>query len=114
MRAWTPARNPFSAPGPFAYLWAYWGIERLTSCLSSIGPGKAVPTSVNTRGGLMDLVAGYFRVSQARDGRQSPDIYRDEIDRYCASKQLALAEVFADIDYSGWRGSKTRPALQEL
>jgi hypothetical protein len=31
----------------------------------------------------MDTVAGYFRVSQARDGMHSPAIYRDEIERHC-------------------------------
>lgn len=59
-------------------------------------------------------VAGYFRVSQARDGMKAPELYRDEIDRYCAYKRLELAEVFSDIDRSGFRGAKARPALEEL
>ena len=59
-------------------------------------------------------VAGYFRVSQARDGMKAPELYRDEIDRYCAYKHLELAEVFSDIDRSGFRGARARPALGEL
>jgi site-specific DNA recombinase len=60
------------------------------------------------------VVAGYFRVSKARDGMQSPDIYRDEIERYCDFKRLRLAEVFADLDFSAWRGARPRPALEQL
>jgi DNA invertase Pin-like site-specific DNA recombinase len=59
-------------------------------------------------------VAGYFRVSQARDGMQSPALYQREIERYCEFKEHELAEVFSDIDYSVWRESKQRPALQAL
>ena len=58
-------------------------------------------------------VAGYFRVSQARDDMRAPELYRDEIDRYCAYKRLKLAGVFSDIDRSGFRGAKVRPALEE-
>ncbi len=58
-------------------------------------------------------VAGYFRVSQARDDMRAPELYRDEIDRYCAYNGLKLAEVFSDIDRS-FRGAKVRPALEEL
>jgi hypothetical protein len=46
-------------------------------------------------------VAGYFRISQARDDMSAPDIYRSEIERYCAYKQLLLAQTFSDVDYSG-------------
>ena len=42
-------------------------------------------------------VAGYFRVSQVRDDMKAPELYRDEIDRYCAYKRLKLVEVFSDI-----------------
>jgi DNA invertase Pin-like site-specific DNA recombinase len=59
-------------------------------------------------------VAGYLRVSQARDGMRAPEIYRDEIERYCRYRELQLGEVFSDIDYSGYRGAKARPALEEL
>ena len=59
-------------------------------------------------------VAGYFRVSQSRDDMKAPELYRDEIDRYCAYKRLRLAEVFSDLDRSGFRGGKARPALEEL
>jgi site-specific DNA recombinase len=60
------------------------------------------------------VVAGYFRVSQARDGMKAPEMYRDEIERYCAYKGWRLAHVFSDIDYSGWRGAPTRPQLEEI
>ncbi len=45
---------------------------------------------------------------------KAPEIYRDEINRYCAYRRLRLAEVFSDIDRSGFRGAKARPALEEL
>jgi DNA invertase Pin-like site-specific DNA recombinase len=63
---------------------------------------------------MSDAVAGYFRVSQARDGMHAPEIYRDEITRYCSYRNLTLAEVFSDIDFSGYRGSRPRPGLEEL
>lgn len=59
-------------------------------------------------------VAGYFRVSQARDGMSAPDMYKDDIDRYCTYRKLTLGETFSDIDYSVYRESKPRPALEEL
>jgi site-specific DNA recombinase len=59
-------------------------------------------------------VAGYYRVSQARDAMRAPELYRNEIERYCRYRGLELKEVFSDIDYSGYRGSERRPALQEL
>lgn len=59
-------------------------------------------------------VAGYFRVSKARDGMSAPDIYEREIVRYCDYKGLTLGRLYSDIDYSGWRNSRTRPALREL
>lgn len=62
----------------------------------------------------MSAVAGYYRVSQARDGMKAPELYLDEITRYCAYKHLSLGEVFSDIDMSGYRGSKPRPALEDL
>jgi DNA invertase Pin-like site-specific DNA recombinase len=58
--------------------------------------------------------AGYFRVSQARDDMKAPELYRDEIERYCTYRRLKLAQVFSDIDRSGFRGAKARPALEEL
>jgi DNA invertase Pin-like site-specific DNA recombinase len=60
------------------------------------------------------LVAGYFRISQARDEMKAPDIYRDEIERYCRYKDLHVVETFSDIDYSGYRGAKPRPGLEQL
>ena len=58
--------------------------------------------------------AGYFRVSVSRDGMTAPEIYSDEIKRYCRYKDLALGEVFSDLDHSGFRGAKPRPGLAEL
>lgn len=59
-------------------------------------------------------VAGYFRVSQARDEMYSPDIYRGEIERYCDYRGLVLGRVYADIDHSGFRNSPLRPDLEAL
>lgn len=58
--------------------------------------------------------AGYFRVSKARDGMQSPEIYRDQIERYCAYKGLVLGDIYADIDVSGYKRSRTRSELNRL
>jgi DNA invertase Pin-like site-specific DNA recombinase len=58
--------------------------------------------------------AGYYRVSQARDDMKAPELYRDEIECYWTYRRLNLAEVFSDIDRSGFRGAKPRPALEEL
>jgi DNA invertase Pin-like site-specific DNA recombinase len=60
------------------------------------------------------FVAGYYRVSQARDGMTAPELYEDEIRRYCAYKGLELGESFSDLDHSGYRNSEKRPALNEL
>jgi hypothetical protein len=54
-------------------------------------------------------VAGYYRISQARDNMSAPAMYEAEIERYCAYKQLALHQVLCDLDYSGWRGARPRP-----
>jgi site-specific DNA recombinase len=59
-------------------------------------------------------VAGYFRVSQARDDMKAPEFYQADIDRYCELRHFELAETFSDIDFSAFRGAKTRPALEEL
>jgi DNA invertase Pin-like site-specific DNA recombinase len=59
-------------------------------------------------------VAGYFRVSVARDDMKAPELYSDEITRYCGYRNLALKEIFSDIDYSGYNNSERRPALNEL
>ncbi|MGH2790438.1 MAG: hypothetical protein ACRDJ0_05575 [Actinomycetota bacterium] len=48
----------------------------------------------------LETVADYYRVSQARDEMRAPELYRDQIERYCAYKNLQLAETFSDIDYS--------------
>jgi len=59
-------------------------------------------------------VAGYFRVSVARDDMKAPELYSDEITRYCGYRNLVLKEIFSDIDYSGYNNSEKRPALNEL
>jgi DNA invertase Pin-like site-specific DNA recombinase len=59
-------------------------------------------------------VAGYYRISVAREDMKAPELYSDEIRRYCSYKNLELGEVFADIDRSGFRGAPRRPALEEL
>lgn len=59
-------------------------------------------------------VAGYYRVSVARDDMKAPELYEDEIRRYCNYKGLVLGPIFKDLDASGYRGSKPRPGLEEL
>ena len=59
-------------------------------------------------------VAGYFHVSQARDDMHAPEIYTQEIERFCSYQELTLGEVYSDIDFSGWRDSKPRPSLELL
>ena len=56
----------------------------------------------------------YIRVSKERDDMISPEIQRDEIDRYCRQKGWEVAEWFQDLDLSGRLGPEDRPALQEL
>lgn len=46
-------------------------------------------------------VAGYYRVSVARDDMKAPELYQDEIERYCNYRSLELFEVFSDVDHSG-------------
>ena len=58
--------------------------------------------------------AGYYRISVAREDMRAPELYADEIQRYCNYKHLQLGKVFADIDRSGFRGAAPRPALEEL
>jgi DNA invertase Pin-like site-specific DNA recombinase len=59
-------------------------------------------------------VAAYYRVSVARDDMKAPELYEDEITRYCRFRNLELAEIFSDIDYSGYNNSEKRPALNDL
>lgn len=59
-------------------------------------------------------IAGYYRVSVARDDMKAPELYSDEIARYCGYRNLVLKEIFSDIDYSGYNNSEKRPALNEL
>lgn len=59
-------------------------------------------------------VAGYFRVSLARDNMHAPELYEDEINRYCGYKKVAPGRMYSDIDYSAFRGAKSRPSLEQL
>ena len=43
-----------------------------------------------------------------------PEIYEDEIRRFCGYKKLSLARLYSDIDYSAFRGAKPRPSLEQL
>ncbi|MGH2757290.1 MAG: hypothetical protein ACRDI3_05825 [Actinomycetota bacterium] len=43
-------------------------------------------------------VAGYYRVSQARDDMHAPELYEQEITRYCSYKALDLAKIYSDIE----------------
>ena len=56
-------------------------------------------------------VAGYFRVSKARDDMQAPDIYKEQIEAYCRYRGLALSHIFSDIDFSGRRNAPERPGF---
>ncbi len=62
----------------------------------------------------MRPVAGYYRVSLARDNMKAPELYEDEIERYCSYKNLNLARIYSDVDFSAFRGAKPRPSLEEL
>lgn len=59
-------------------------------------------------------VAGYYRVSVARDDMKAPELYEEEIRRYCTYKNLELGPIYKDIDASGYRGSKPRPGFEAL
>lgn len=59
-------------------------------------------------------VAGYFRVSHARDGMKAPELYQREIERYCRYRGLLIGELFSDIDFSAFRGARPRPSLELL
>lgn len=59
-------------------------------------------------------VAGYYRVSLARDNMKAPELYEDEIRRYCSYRKLELARIYSDLDYSAFRGAKSRPSLGQL
>jgi DNA invertase Pin-like site-specific DNA recombinase len=50
---------------------------------------------------------------------QAPEIYSDEIRRYCGYRRFVLGELYSDIDCSGYRNSgyrnsEKRPALNRL
>lgn len=60
------------------------------------------------------VVAGYFRVSKARDDMHAPEIYTHEIERYCHYRGMKLAKIYSDIDHSGWKDPHKRPGLRQL
>jgi hypothetical protein len=60
------------------------------------------------------LAAGYYRVSVGPDNMHSPELYEEEIRRYCTYKKLELARIYSDADYSAFRGARERPSLNEL
>lgn len=57
----------------------------------------------------------YIRVSKEPDDMVSPELQREEIDRYCRKEGWEVTEWFQDLDLSGraW-GSKKRKALDDL
>lgn len=59
-------------------------------------------------------VAGYIRVSKEREGMEAPDIYEAQIRDWCKRNGYAPPELFMDLDYSGRRGSKTRPDFTRM
>lgn len=60
------------------------------------------------------VVAGYNRVSLARDNMHAPELYEHEITRYCTYRSITLGHIYSDIDHSAFRGAPSRPALEEL
>lgn len=62
----------------------------------------------------MKPVAGYYRVSVARDDMKAPELYEEEITRYCAYRGVTLGAMYKDIDASGYRGSRPRQGLEDL
>ena len=48
-----------------------------------------------------NMIAAYYRISRARDDMHAPEIYEEEIRRYCQYRHFEPAEIFSDIDYSG-------------
>jgi DNA invertase Pin-like site-specific DNA recombinase len=59
-------------------------------------------------------VFGYIRVSKERDDMISPEIQRDEIERYCTKKGWDVTEWFEDLDFTGRVGREKRPGLDAL
>jgi DNA invertase Pin-like site-specific DNA recombinase len=45
---------------------------------------------------------------------KAPELYQADIEHYCDLRHIELAETFSDIDFSAFRGAKTRPALEAL
>jgi Resolvase, N terminal domain len=56
---------------------------------------------------------GHHSRSRAPD-MSAPELYTLDIERYCSSNSLRLAEIFSDINYSGFRNPRARPALSAL
>jgi hypothetical protein len=60
------------------------------------------------------LAAGYFRISEARDGMSAPEIYRSEFERYCCYKQLEPGITSVAGDAQRDRRSLVRIARSRL
>jgi DNA invertase Pin-like site-specific DNA recombinase len=72
------------------------------------------PTRQDTSAGLVRAFA-YLRVSEARDGMQSPAVQRAEISRFADARGWEVTAWFEDLDLSGraWARDK-RVGLDEL
>jgi DNA invertase Pin-like site-specific DNA recombinase len=57
---------------------------------------------------------GYVRVSTARDDMHAPAMYEQQIRSYARGKGLSVKRIYADIDFSGRRGARTRPEFESL
>ena len=53
--------------------------------------------------------AGYLRVSNMEDDKESPDDYKRQIQQACDRADLELVEVFEDLDVSGGVPPRDRP-----
>jgi DNA invertase Pin-like site-specific DNA recombinase len=58
--------------------------------------------------------AGYLRVSTARDDMHAPEMYEQQIKGHAKGKHLKLGRVYADIDYSGRKGARSRPEFNAM
>jgi len=58
------------------------------------------------------IALGYIRVSKARDDMVSPEVQKDEIQRFADQKGWTVADWYTDLDISG--RTDERPALQEM
>lgn len=61
-------------------------------------------------------IAGYIRVSNKRDDMESPELQRGKITQWANQNGYRPSQIewFEDLDYSGRRGSKSRPGLKAI